>query len=189
MEGIMNRVSGFFGSLFVVLMFVGIGGVFAGIAAFQLKEYFESSEWPVTEGNITALSIAQDYDSDSGTTYRANIEYVYRVNEVDYYGSRYQFGGDIWSSDYGRAEAIVDAYEIGQDVLVYYNPEDPNASVLLREVDWLLWLFFAIGAVLFVIGLGVAFASVINGLRGMRKPKVDDLQSGDFLLENEKFKM
>src|SRR5262245_16519313 len=133
MEGTMNRIGSFFGGMFVILMFLGIGGVFAGMAAFQLMEYFESSEWPAAEGNITNLSIAEDYDSDSGYTYRANIEYIFRVNGLDYYGSRYQFGGDIWSSDYGRAEAIVNAYDIGQDVLVYYNPADPNASVLMRE--------------------------------------------------------
>lgn len=185
----MNRLGGCFWGFFIIGIFILIGGVFTGIAGFQLKEYFDSGEWPAAEGNITQLSIDQDYDSDSGYTYRANVEYVFTVNGLDYYGNRYQFGADIWSSDRGRAEAIIDAYDVNDDVLVYYNPSDPNANVLLREVDWLLWLFLGVGVILLLVGFVIALSSAFGSVRGARKPKDEAFQSGDYLLENEKFKL
>lgn len=167
----MRNCGSVFSALFIIGIFFLIGGVFTGIAAFQLQEYFASSEWPAAEGNITRLSIDQDYDSDDGYTYRANIEYVFRADGRDYYGNRHQFGSDIWSSDRGRAENIVEAYELDESILVYYNPENPEANVLVREVDWLLWLFFAIGVILLIAAIGVLMSAILGGFRGSGKPK------------------
>jgi hypothetical protein len=174
------------GSLLIIGFLFLLGGIFTAMAGFQLQEYFASADWPSTEGNITHLSIDEDYDSDDGYSYRANIEYEFRVKGADYYGNRHLFGGDIWSSDRGRAERIVDEYEMDESVLVYYNPEDPNANVLVREVDWLLWLFLAIGIIVLLAGFGVLSSAILGGFRGANAGKqkneevTGDLESDDF---------
>jgi hypothetical protein len=182
----MRNCGSVMGGLFVIAFLFLIGGVFTAVAAFQLQEYFASADWPSTEGEITHLSIDQDYDSDDGYSYRANIQYEFEVDNIEYYGNRQKFGGDIWSSDRGRAEQMVDAYDVEDSVLVYYNPADPNANVLVREVDWLLWLFFAIGIIVLMAGFGVLSSAVLGGFRGANAAKQKN-ENGSGDMESEDF--
>jgi hypothetical protein len=64
---------------------------------------------------------------------RPDFRYSYTVNGVNYTGDRYR----CWTvaSNDGSAEGIVKDHPVGTPVTVYYNPDDPAASVLRTGIE------------------------------------------------------
>lgn len=96
----------------------------------------ESKNWPTTDGRITISDVSKNYNSDkSHIIYRAKVAYNYYVNGSLYTGSTVAFG-DYDSSDPGHASGVVSRYPVGKNVAVYYNPNNPETSVLESGASW-----------------------------------------------------
>ena len=86
--------------------------------------------------------------------YSASIDYRFTVNNVQFVGERVDFG--LTRKDfYDDANELVSRYPRGADVRVYYDPENPEESVLepgstISEWLWLLpgFAFLSFGLVL-----------------------------------------
>lgn len=136
--------------------------LFAGLATlawglYNTYQAFNSLNWPVTEGRVTASNVEESSgDSDSSTTYGAHIAYDYRVDGAPFSGSRVSLG-DYSSSDPGHAQGIVARYPTGQMVRVRYDPEAPQRSVLEPGFSAGLWLPLGIGLVFTLVGGGLTY--------------------------------
>lgn len=145
---LIKRIVGALGILFIV--------IFAFFyLRIQLREWTlfrASDEWPDVVGKVT-YSVAQ-YDSDGSSPY---IVYEYRVEGHLYkHHTRVQFGSEYTS----EAESLVAKYPAGSDVIIYYNPDNPNDSVLRKtfNVNWLHLGFWTIAATIVVLVVGaIAF--------------------------------
>lgn len=141
-------------ALFLMPVFAILGillTVFWGIPT--ARNATKSQQWPSAEGSITLSEMATNYDSQDGSvTYSAKVLYAYSVDGAEHMGSTVAFG-DYGSSDPGHAGGIVSRYPAGSMALVYYDPADPNNSVLEPGATWKSFVGVIAGIVFFAIGI------------------------------------
>lgn len=129
------------------------GGVFVAISAGNLQDYYASESWKTTSGVVISSQVQTNRDSDGSDTYRAHITYEYTANDRRYTHDRLQFGDDIYSSGKSGKEKKVAEYPPGREIIVYYDPENPQSAVVERELTTGIKIFTAIG--LCIMGIGV----------------------------------
>lgn len=150
--------------LLVGLIFAVVGLVFAGMGVYFAQEALASEDWPTTTARITAHDIEIDTDDD-GTSYTPRIRYSYTVAEQRYTGTR--FG--VVNESFGRmsgAQAKLDEYPIESQHTVYYNPDNPSASVLEPGMTFGTWFFPIFGGLFALIGFALFGVGVLSMIRG-----------------------
>lgn len=138
----------------ILLLLIGV--IVTIIGVFTLKNSLEAKKWPTTKGKITSSSVSEErkYDSSSKrhkTEYRANIRYSYNVNGRSYYNDRIFFGAVNLSRS--TAEKYTRKYPKGINVIVYYNPEKPEKSVLETSIGFRNLLTLIIGIAIMILGI------------------------------------
>jgi hypothetical protein len=116
----------------------------------------ESLSWPETKGVITDSYIhvykQTDDDGFSSTWYRTVINYSYSVNGEEYSGNSITLlssGPD--TTDKGEAETFITDYPKGLPVKVFYDPENPQTAILVKEKVGRINVNTAIGGFLIII--------------------------------------
>lgn len=119
-------------NLFYVLVF----GVVMYVGIQQALEMGDSRQWPTAEGVITASRIASSHKTStekgwhgSRYEYEVRVQYAYSVGGVSYSGNRLRIRPNKYSSE-GNAQRELAEYPVGQRVRVYYNPKEPERSLL-----------------------------------------------------------
>ena len=117
----------------------------------NLQDARASVNWPVATGKIVTSHVETHSDSE-GTSYSADIEYVYTVKGVEYASDVVVFGGN----PYG-AHNLVKRYPKGMNVAVSYEPADVTNAVLEPGVVNHSSFHYGIGFVLMgcLIGSGL----------------------------------
>ena len=68
------------------------------------------------------------------TIYEPYIEYSYTVNGRTYNSTRLGYGSKPIPEGYdGTEKSYVAAYPVGKSITAYYNPDNPNESVLTNQ--------------------------------------------------------
>ena len=142
------------------LLLAGIGAS-AFYQGWKIRTKAEDSElWPSVPGTIkkstAKLESGGGYGSTSTTTYKAVIQYKYKVASRYYTNNKICIGGQLQLSFKKRAEAHCHNYPVGAEVDVYYDPNNPQDSVLeaREEISGLLkmvgaaFIFFGVLAYL-----------------------------------------
>ena len=137
-------------------------GIFGFTYMADVKKDGESSvSWSSTSGKVIKRTLRHRSNSRStslGTPYYI-IEYTYAVNKVQYTGERIRFDKDAVSS------AAAGNRQVGDAVDVYYAPEDPQKSALVKGYhggrDDNIWFWFSIG---FTVMGGVSIALGVKGM-------------------------
>jgi hypothetical protein len=112
------------------------------VTLWYLSRALACRNWPTTAGVIVsaerAKHTAQGPRRQSGSvTYEAKLRYSYRVNGVSYEGTRVSFGDFAGTSGSSQAaSARLAQYAPGRAVTVYYQPRNPDVSVLETKVRW-----------------------------------------------------
>ncbi len=127
---------------------IGIGVLLWGIQ--DTRSAFKSAAWPYVSGQVITSDVSESSDDD-GTTYSANIQYTYTVNDREYTGSRVSHG-DIGTSDSRDAAKIVARYPAQKTVSIYYDPADPSQAVLETGFTTGLLLPLGLGTVFTLAG-------------------------------------
>ncbi len=130
--------------------------VFDGFLAFSVVCQCWAFTFVSTQGTVTSVNIESNSDSEGGITYTPEVNYSYTVGGQNHQGNRISYF--TVSSSHHTAQEVVDRFQVGKPVTVYYSPANPNNSVLLRGLDGMV-LFLAIFLLPFnVIGAGVWYA-------------------------------
>lgn len=108
-----------------------------------LQDSRRSESWPTTDGQITYSGVRESRDDD-GTTYYADVEFAYVVDDRRYTADTVSFG-QYGSSNRRHAAGIVAQYPVGQEVAVYYDPAVPETAVLEPGVTWSSYMVLGIG--------------------------------------------
>ena len=140
----------------VAEIFLIVGVLLGGFLLWQLIKGMKAKNWPTAQGRVidsrVSTSVSYDDDGDRSTTYGAEISYSYDIDGYEYRGNRRSFA-DYSSSNRRRAEKIIARFAPGVDVPVYYNPEDPEKSVLEPGINVVSVLFLLLPGIFLVIGV------------------------------------
>jgi hypothetical protein len=151
-----TQKSNWLGSCLSVLSIMGIFLVVgAGLAYWGwniLQNARASASWPTANGVITRSVVTHSTDSDGGDSYSPEVTFTYTVNDTGYANDTIKFGENSYSSR-RKAEGIAGNYPVGKNVIVYYNPEKPNQSVLEPGVSAGSYIVLGIGVLFILISL------------------------------------
>lgn len=139
-------------ALFSFIFFAaGIGISIYGWTVLQNARVSET--WPTVRGQIVQSNVRESTDED-GTTYSANVRFRYAVEDQSYTADTVSFG-QYGSSNSKHAQEIVNKYEYGGSVWVYYNSEKPQTAVLEPGTTWSSFAILGFGFIFAIVGLGV----------------------------------
>lgn len=134
----------------------------------------QSYAWPAVDGKVTSAKVVSQTSTRTGrhtgggTTYTANVEYEYRVQQKGYSNDILWFGdgyGTGWKSGW---KAIVEDYTKNKQVKVYYHPSDPGVSVLQPGFQWSTLFHWVMGAGMLLIGVASLCYERIRKFKGRK---------------------
>lgn len=159
--GIAFGVGGVF--LLVGGSFLLFGLLFAGLGLLLNGAGLESENWPTVEGTITVSRVRSYEDSDQNTMYEADVEYDYIAKDRRLTGNRITAIA-VANSSRRVIEDLIAPYPVGSAVTVYYDPDNPERSVLETGGGEFSWVFVAFGGFFAALGAVIALAGVIFGV-------------------------
>ena len=114
----------------------------------------KSKSWPSIQGVVTDSHVTSDKSGNGGSLYSPNVKYKYTVIGKTYMNDLISFASK--SGDLTYAKGIVEKYMPGKSVIVYFEPNDPQFSVLVpgKGTDIPLQLgiaFFFVGVFLILV--------------------------------------
>ena len=147
------------GSLIVLF---GIAGAVMIFKYFQeQKEADESQGWSSTIGKITKSSIHREASFESSNTlYYSDVKYVYDFLGTEYTGNRIAFGGSTGYSNRKKSEETLAKYPVGREIPVFYDPNNPKDSVLVRNLGMGGKVFLFVGILFVLISICVTLVGL-----------------------------
>lgn len=139
--------------MFFFCLFLVAGSGVAYFAA--LKPWFDvsrSQSWTETPCVIITSEISVS-TSKGKSSYYPKVKFSYSVDELEFFGERFWFGGGK-SSDRVSLENVMKPFQPGGEAVCFVNPSDPNESILLRESAPGLWVALLVGSIFAAVGLG-----------------------------------
>jgi hypothetical protein len=135
------------------LFWSGMTLLFDSLTVVPAVRQLRALSFPSVPGTIISSEIKSRDDGDGGTTTDVAMRYGFVVDDREYSGDRYRYGG-FSSSDCGWAQGVVARYPAGAKATVYYNPSNPEDSVLSRGL---------FGSDLFMVAFMTPFNIVMLG--------------------------
>jgi hypothetical protein len=148
-----------------VAVFFSVWYAFLFVLNNTYQEAEQANHWPTVMGAIFESRVqSRTSSSATGTGFDPIIRYQYRVQRQQYVNNTWQKIGN--SPTRHEAQEIVDRYPQGKRTTVYYDPEDPENSLLVpgntSETSWVLWLFTYVPVGVFVLALIVSVKKRIS---------------------------
>jgi hypothetical protein len=136
----------------VICVLFGVGAVFYGIR--QKNRVEASQSWLSAMGTITSAQVVQNLTTDS-VEYNVLLRYEYVVNGIGYSGQRIGFNSRAYLRKKG-ALAQLERYPVNSQIMVYFDPQKPADSVLVREAPFsTLYVALGIGSLAVAAGIFV----------------------------------
>ncbi len=145
-------------TVFISIFFlVGLGLLSHGVRAFYRGR--QALSWPVVEGRLLECSLQENSDGES-TTWEVQVRYSYSVEDREFEGKRVAFGYS-GSSTREEHQGIYEKLQSGSGVMVRYQPDNPNDSVLAAGFNrsTFLILAFAVTWLLFTTGFTILWTT------------------------------
>lgn len=101
--------------------------------------------WPSAEGTVISGEVVVVHSSKGASKSKPVISYYFSVDTVEYTSNRYSStvarGSSFW------AKEVVESHPAGSRITVYYDPENPVKSVLVRgfQKDDVWMTFLSLG--------------------------------------------
>lgn len=118
----------------------------------EIRRVRHVRQWPKVLGKVSESRVTVDTDSD-GTTYGAEVEYLYDVGGTPYTGLESMI--TIQTAARRRAEKICATYHAGRQVQIAYNPAHRDQSEIAEETEGRVRIYTV------VFGLGVIGCSIV----------------------------
>ena len=147
-----------------VLLFLGLALTLFGVQFISQAE--DSADWPSVEGTVQSVTVKRKLDagrtnSSGSGRYFYTVNYRYEIAGQQRTASRFSLGdgnraGKMYRVRTDAERAANLAYPRGSKITVYYNPSDPDSTVIQQGTNWgtyvpliLGLLFMGSGAFLF----------------------------------------
>jgi hypothetical protein len=127
----------------------------------------QAQAWPTVDGVITRSSVEHSSSARTATVYYLNVQYRYSVGEQSYTGDNVTPRLSATMSLVEANDLISGRYAVGQQVKVYYDPQNPSDAVLQPGIVGEAWLMIVLGPIC-AVGGGLL---LIAAGRGQRQPR------------------
>jgi Protein of unknown function (DUF3592) len=137
-------------------MLYGLGSIFVGFD--KVYQGYKTNHWKTVSGEIKSSKI---YDEGMGKNRikKPIIKYIYLVNGAQYQGGNIYFDDENSRSKLSYTNQMVSKYPVGKQALVYYNPSEPQSSVLEPGISEIPWIPLIFGLGFTVAGSGFLWIS------------------------------
>ena len=133
----------------------------------EFSVWIEASSWVQTEGEVLSSKLNSSRGSEGGTTYEVMASYRYTVNGNSHVGHRVGIHtGKDNIGDYHQvwAQKLSQSRNKRQPIIVWYNPSNPDESLLDLNLRWgLMAMQVAFAVVFSLVGLGMIGAGLKKG--------------------------
>lgn len=135
-----------FGGIFVML------GIFVILTFLRARRETRASEsWPGTIGKITRAWLEERRVNKGAVRYALNVEYAYSVYGKAFTGRQITFRGPPIYTHSAANKALAARYQMGEEVQVFYDPQNPETCVLDRKRGP-LWVAPLLAVVFIIVG-------------------------------------
>lgn len=136
-------------------MFTIAGAIMLVVGARNIQGAWESENWPHVQGKISESEVrshtSRNSNGRTSTSYSVELKYTYTVDDEEYIGDRLRFG-EMNSNKRRDANAKAKTFAAGKKIKVFYDPEEPQESVLEPGIHGSSWFLPIFGAVFFTVG-------------------------------------
>lgn len=128
--GLIGILGGLCATIIPLMAFVALG-----IFLYKRSQQGQAAKtaaqsWPGTLGTVLMSTVQSRRTGNSTSTYPA-VVYQYEVNGKTYQNQRIKAGEQFFNVRVmGEAQATASRYPVGAQVMVYYNPANPQESAL-----------------------------------------------------------
>jgi hypothetical protein len=156
------------------LLFIAIGAaVFVPMALVPSCRLAISMTWTPTPCTIVSKDM-RSWSTDDGTSYRADVNYLYTVGGREWRSNRVDFFSFL-GSGYSDAKAVLGRYSEGSSATCFVDPGNPSKSVLERQLRP-KQLFGLIPLIFILVGWAVAN----HGRKKARALRAEEGLTGEF---------
>ncbi len=160
--------------VFGLIFFLVGTGLFAWQGVPAMLDAWRMQSWISTTGTLTAAKL-EYHTGDDSTTHQATASYHYDVGGIRYENDRVAIMGgadNVGDFQQNLGESLEGRFRQGEPVTVWFDPDDPEDSVLNREMRWGLLGFLGIFLLAFGgVGAGILFWAW-RGSRTIDTPEV-----------------
>ena len=137
---------------------LALSAICIGGAAYTLVQGFAQDSWVEASGTITQARFAAP--TEPGKPTRAIFAYQYQVDGKIYSTDRYSF-----ENVSGDRSTGIQRYNPGDQVTVYYNPQNPSVAVLeKKKPGFFVFVVLIFGIVFLLASIGRLFAGNATAL-------------------------
>jgi len=119
----------------------------------NIIEHISRMSWNKTEALIIKSEITGE------RAIRPQIEYSYLIDSISYRGETDldvpMFGGK--RKKYDVASELIKGFHTGDTIMIFYNPNKPEASFYKSQIKWNIFAKLALGTLF--LGIGIFFSS------------------------------
>jgi hypothetical protein len=152
--GQLNKVVGWV----FVAGFMSLGIFFVALGGYEFWEGSKTKVWPATSGRVIESEIETRSSSSHrhgkasrrDTDYSVGVRYSYEVAGQKFEGQRLRYGNESHDKQ-SSAKQEQSLYPAGKEVQVFYDPGNPQSSVLVKG-SGSSWLAMVLGSMALVIG-------------------------------------
>jgi len=146
--------------LFGVILLL-LSGFMTYYAFDKLIEAWSTKNWDSTYGLVLVSEIDEDYSSEGTEIYSVIIDYSYTVNNIVYHGNEVNYGSKgVYDSNLESKKRIIETYNKGKEVMVYYNPKDHSQAILETGIHFNNILILIIGLVFLFVSIALLIKNV-----------------------------
>jgi hypothetical protein len=143
------------GPLFALVLFV--------TAIYYRRRAHAARSWPAAQGIVLSSRVRASSGNRGGVGYMPHIVYRYKVGVQVHENARLSLDFKT-RTDEATAQAHANHYQVGQPVTVYYDPAQPDKSVIEHVTPAVWWLYLLAGMT-FIMGVigGAVFLMQARG--------------------------
>ena len=120
-------------------------------ALINYKKAKESKYWTMTQGLIIRSTITS-YKDNGTKMYKLDFEYSYQVNDKQYFSSGRFLDEEYGQSWIGKLQEFVDNNQTNENIQVYYDPSQPENSVVITGPKPRYYLMILIYLIFIILG-------------------------------------
>jgi len=146
---------------FTVMLVVGCAAIFFGVACLIVPE------WRVNHGFVehTCKVVEKqvvEVPSEKGLLFQPVFKIDYQIQGKTYLQKTYYDIHHSTRSTRDQARAVIEGFSVGETYPCWYDPADPNITVLVRGYQWWIWPALLIPVSFVIIGIGGLVFTVLQ---------------------------
>lgn len=146
----------------ITILLLGLGVVLLLVDSDRLGQFWRTRQWPQVTGAIVDAQVIRAGDVNGPL-----IIYEYRTGDSTYVDSSHVrapgFGGK--RKRFEATEHILEDYQPGTEITVYYNPDDPRISTITPGPPWNVFGQLGLGGTLYLCGVVLFFILLLPSKR------------------------